>query len=147
MVIVKVADEAAVISTLGVHIVQAAQRAIDATGVFRIGLSGGSLVKYLGQLAADGHLKGADWPKWQVFFCDERYVPESDADSTYGQYAAKFVPLTGLKAEQFLRLDFGVENVKECAHAYEQEMYKRFGIQDVSVVCWAAPKNACGNML
>lgn len=132
MVIIKVADELAVITTLGSHIVQASQRAIESTGVFRIGLSGGSLVKYLAQLATDGHLNTVDWSKWQVFFCDERYVPESDADSTYGQYAEKFVPHTGLKAEQFLRLDFGVEDLTECAHAYEQEVYKRFGIQDVS---------------
>lgn len=131
--ILRVADEAAVIAALGEHIVRAAAAAVADTGCFRIGLSGGSLVKYLAKLAGDdgGALRSTDWSKWQVFFCDERYVPESDADSTYGQYLAAFVPHTGLKAEQFLRLDASLE-LNDCAHAYEQEIYRKFGIQDVS---------------
>lgn len=133
MTIVKVANEAAVIAELGERIASAASAAIAASGVFRIGLSGGSLVKYLAQLAADGDakLQQTEWSKWQVFFCDERYVPESDADSTYGQYKQAFVPHTGLTEEQFLRLNDSLD-LADCAHTYEQEIYRKFGIQDVS---------------
>lgn len=128
--IVRVADENAVIATLGQHIAAAAAEAIAERGVFCVGLSGGSLVNYLAKLAAD--LPATEWSKWQLFFCDERYVPESDGDSTFGQYSDAFIPKTGLRPEQFLRLDSSLE-LKDCAHTYEQEIYRRFGIQDVSL--------------
>lgn len=132
MTIVKVANEAAVIAELGERIASAATAAIASAGVFRIGLSGGSLVKYLAQLATDhAKLRQTEWSKWQVFFCDERYVPESDADSTYGQYKLAFVPHTGLTEEQFLRLNETLD-LADCAHTYEREIYRKFGIQDVS---------------
>lgn len=128
MHIVKVNNEAAVIAALAQHIQSAATAAIAENGVFRIGLSGGSLVKYLAQLA-DG--LDTDWAKWKLFFCDERFVPEDNEDSTYGQYKTLFVPKTQLQLDQFVVIDEKLE-LSDCAHAYEQAIYREFGIQDVS---------------
>lgn len=50
-------------------------------GRFFIGFSGGSLGNYLCQILPN--IK-TDWTKWKVYFCDERYVPENDVESTFG---------------------------------------------------------------
>lgn len=131
MHIVKVPSEAAVIATLSQHIETAASAAIAANGVFRIGLSGGSLIKYMAKLAADG--LATDWSKWKLFFCDERFVAETDEDSTYGQYKKLFVPKTQLDISQFVVIDDKLE-LSDCAHAYERAIYEEFGIQDVSII-------------
>lgn len=46
-----------------------------------LSLLGGSLGKYLCQCLPKIN---TEWTKWTVFFCDERYVPENDAESTFG---------------------------------------------------------------
>lgn len=130
MNIIKVSDETAVIAKLSELVEISANKAILDHGVFRIGLSGGSLIKYMAQVAKTIH---TDWSKWKLFFCDERYVIESDEDSTYGAYKQLFVPHTQLKENQFLIIDMSLE-LSDCAHAYEQEIYKQFDIQDVSAV-------------
>ena len=53
----------------------AARRAVERHGVFRIVLSGGSAPQRCYRLLAD---TTQDWPAWQVFFGDERCVPEHD---------------------------------------------------------------------
>lgn len=125
--IVKVNDEPQVIAKLWQLIEQSAEDAIKESGIFRIGLSGGSLIRYM----ATGALSSTtDWSKWKLFFCDERYVKFDDADSTFGQYRNEFIPKTKLKEDQFVTIDTTLE-LKDCAQAYEQEIYKNFGIQDV----------------
>lgn len=120
-------NEEAVISRLWSTIEKLAGEAIERDGVFRIGLSGGSLIKYL---AAGAEKCNTDWTKWQLFFCDERYVPEDDEDSTFGQYKKHFLTKTKLTEAQF-----AVANVqlalKECAVDYEQQIYTRFGFPEV----------------
>lgn len=125
--IVKVTDESQVIAKLWQLIEQAAKDAIKESGVFRIGLSGGSLVRYM---ATGAQSSKTDWSKWKLFFCDERFVKFDDADSTFGQYRNEFIPKTSLKEDQFVTIDTTLE-LKDCAQAYEQEIYKNFGIQDV----------------
>jgi len=34
---------------------------------------------------------GVEWSQWKVFFCDERLVPYSSDDSTYGLYKASIL--------------------------------------------------------
>lgn len=120
-------SEECVISRLWGTIEKLAAESIARDNVFRIGLSGGSLIKYL---AAGADTCTTDWTKWQLFFCDERYVPEEDEDSTFGQYRKLFLPKTGLKLSQFATIDTA-RDLKDCAHAYEQKIYRSFGIQDV----------------
>jgi 6-phosphogluconolactonase/glucosamine-6-phosphate isomerase/deaminase len=43
--------------------------------------TGGSLGKYLCTILPK--IK-TDWSKWLIFFCDERFVPENDSESTFG---------------------------------------------------------------
>lgn len=128
--IVKVKDESEVIEKLWELIEKCSFDAISESGVFRVGLSGGSLVRYM---AIGAKSSTTDWSKWKLFFCDERFVKFDNVDSTFGQYKSEFIPNTHLKDDQFVTIDTNL-NLKDCAQAYEQEIYKNFGIQDVCVM-------------
>lgn len=117
------ANEEAVISRLWNNIEKLAGEAIERDGVFRIGLSGGSLIKYL---AAGADKCNTEWAKWQLFFCDERYVPEDDDDSTFGQFKKNFLPKTKLAESQFAVANIQL-GLNECAEDYERQIYSKFG--------------------
>lgn len=127
MDVVVVRDEASVIERLWSFIQNAAEEAIAQHGVFRVGLSGGSLIKYLASGAANC---STDWSKWQLFFCDERFVDETNEDSTFGQYKKLFLPKTKLNESQFVTIDRSLA-LHDCARAYEQQIYEKFGVNKV----------------
>lgn len=61
-----------------------AQQAIEAHGIFRVALSGGSTPKLLYGLLASDTLRGeVAWEAVQFFFGDERWVPHTHRDSNY----------------------------------------------------------------
>lgn len=120
--------EELVIDRLWSYLEKSAADAIAANGAFRIGLSGGSLIKYL---AAGASKCTTDWSKWQLFFCDERFVEENNEDSTFGQFKKLFVPKTGLAITQFVTVDLSL-TLDGAAAAYEAEILNKFGLQDVS---------------
>lgn len=49
-----------------------------------------------------------DWSKWTLAFCDERLVPEDNADSTFGIYKKELIPKTALDESQFVVIKQGV---------------------------------------
>lgn len=120
-------SEELVVDRLWSYIETAAAEAIAATGAFRVGLSGGSLIKYL---ASQADKSQTDWSKWQLFFCDERFVAENDDDSTFGQYKKLFIPKTSLTESQFATVDLSL-SLEEAAKAYQKTILDRFGLQDV----------------
>lgn len=92
--------------------------AITARGHFSIGLSGGSMAKFVcGGLPAIT----TGWAKWKLFFCDERLVPFTDPDSTYNIYRAGLVGSTPLTEEQFVTINPDLE-VKAAADDYEKKV-------------------------
>uniref|UniRef100_A0A2S2QX90 6-phosphogluconolactonase n=1 Tax=Sipha flava TaxID=143950 RepID=A0A2S2QX90_9HEMI len=70
--------------------------------VFKIGLSGGSVVSLLSEYLAKVE---TDWPKWRFFFCDERLVEFSDPESTYAQYRDKFINNLPISEDQFIKIN------------------------------------------
>lgn len=127
MGVVVLENEASVIDRLWQNIELAAKEAIQRDGRFYIGLSGGSLIKYL---ASGADKCTTEWAKWQLFFCDERFVPESDEDSTYGQYKELFVSKTNLTLEQFVVIDTSL-SLTECAKDYERKVREGLAHQKV----------------
>lgn len=123
-------NEDLVIERLWSYIENAASEAISSHGVFRVGLSGGSLIKYL---ASKADKCRTDWSKWELYFCDERFVEETDDESTFGQYKKLFIPKTSLKESQFVTVDLSL-SLKDAAKAYEKEILTRFGLQNVSFI-------------
>lgn len=116
-----------VIERLWTLIESSANAAIQDRSVFRIGLSGGSLIKFLADGAENAK---TDWSKWQLFFCDERFVDEADDESTFGQYKKIFLPKTKLTESQFLTIDRSL-TLNDCAADYERKMLEKFNCEKV----------------
>eukprot|EP00271_Cylindrocystis_brebissonii_P001030 TRINITY_DN11276_c0_g1_i1.p1 TRINITY_DN11276_c0_g1~~TRINITY_DN11276_c0_g1_i1.p1 ORF type:complete len:332 (-),score=56.49 TRINITY_DN11276_c0_g1_i1:621-1616(-) len=77
-------DSKALASGLGQFLKAAADEAVAARNAFTLVLSGGSLVKILGAVAAEPEtFKEIDWQRWHVFWADERVVPLDHPDSNY----------------------------------------------------------------
>uniref|UniRef100_A0A9J7ZUT8 6-phosphogluconolactonase n=1 Tax=Cyprinus carpio carpio TaxID=630221 RepID=A0A9J7ZUT8_CYPCA len=71
-------------STLAQLVSSRAEKALNTGASFSLGLSGGSLVSILSkELPAVPNL---DCSRWLIGFCDERLVPFTDPESTYGLY-------------------------------------------------------------
>jgi len=120
-------DEAGVVAEL-CRIVEAeartalsADRGPDAT--FHLGLSGGSLAKFL---VAGLPKIATDWTRWRLFFCDERLVPEDSPDSTWGVYQAGLLQVTPLTRDQFLVVNTGLEP-EAAARDYQAQLVDRLG--------------------
>ncbi|XP_049937596.1 LOW QUALITY PROTEIN: 6-phosphogluconolactonase-like [Schistocerca serialis cubense] len=118
-----VPSEEEVIKTLCELIQDIARTAIQRDDVFKVGLSGGSLTKFL----TVGLPKiETDWAKWRLFFCDERVVPVESADSTYGVYKSSLIGTVPLTEEQFIKIDPHLNTAEEAAKDYIQKMAVHF---------------------
>ncbi|MES2276903.1 MAG: 6-phosphogluconolactonase [Bacteroidota bacterium] len=76
--------EAGVLTNLANFFIAKGNEAIAAHGRFSVSLSGGSSPKKLYELLASAEYKSQlDWTKTDLFFGDERNVPQTDKDSNY----------------------------------------------------------------
>lgn len=69
-------DAGAVAETVADRILRASRRAISAHGLFRIVLAGGKTPEHTYRILVD---RPADWPRWAIYFGDERCVSPVDA--------------------------------------------------------------------
>ncbi|CAH0403480.1 unnamed protein product [Chilo suppressalis] len=126
MTTIKVNDEQEIINKLSSYIQKISSDSIHSRGKFFIGLSGGSVVKYL----CEGLPKlDTEWSKWVLAFCDERVVAEDSDDSTFGTYKRQLIPRTGLKDEQFITIKQGV-SAEEAAKDYAEKLKEAFNGED-----------------
>ncbi|KPJ10244.1 6-phosphogluconolactonase [Papilio machaon] len=122
MTTIKVKNEQEIIKKLSSYVEKISNDAIVNRGRFYIGLSGGSVIKYL----CEGlpQVK-TDWSKWTLAFCDERVVPEDSDDSTFGCYERMLIPKTKLSRNQFIILKQGV-TAEEAAKDYTEQLKEAF---------------------
>ncbi|XP_012257012.2 6-phosphogluconolactonase [Athalia rosae] len=107
-----------VVKRLASLIEESANEAIARDDVFKVGLSGGSLVKFL----SDGLPSiSTDWSKWRFFFCDERVVAFDDVESTYGIYKSNLVGKLPITEDQFIKINPSL-SAEEAAKDYIQKM-------------------------
>jgi 6-phosphogluconolactonase len=66
-------------------VVRASREAVDATGRFVLGLSGGETPLPLFDRLAGDHADAVEWESVHVFWADERCVEPDDPDSNYGR--------------------------------------------------------------
>src|SRR5690606_2133350 len=71
-------------------IIAAQNAAIERHETFRIGVSGGSLPKYLSSPFLLEHPE-LQLSTWEVFYADERCVPNSDAESNHKAFVDNFL--------------------------------------------------------
>lgn len=95
--------------------------------VFKIGLSGGSVVSLLSEYLAKVE---TDWSKWRFFFCDERLVDFNDPESTYAQYRDKFISNLPISEDQFIKINPQL-SVEEAAKDYIQKISVYFAPYDL----------------
>ncbi|KAG8190088.1 hypothetical protein JTE90_006028 [Oedothorax gibbosus] len=122
-------NEAEVISKLAKLVESKAQETLHKNSCFRVGLSGGSLIKFL--------CKGLPtistaWPKWKFFFCDERLVPFDNPESTFGCYRKDLLSATPVTEDQFVTIDPNL-NVEEAAKDYSRKIEQEFRISSSSL--------------
>lgn len=111
---------------LRADVLATSKKAIEEHGAFRIGVSGGSLVKFLHSTVTcvfDSELE-----KWQIFFCDERYVPEDSEDSTFKAYRDSYPSLE----KRMIPIDYNLP-LEDCAKDYERKILKAFNAEKGSV--------------
>ncbi|XP_054737452.1 probable 6-phosphogluconolactonase [Anastrepha obliqua] len=118
-----------VVERLISEISNCAEQALTKNGVFRVGLSGGSMVSFLCEAIPRVN---SDVSKWKFFFCDERYVDETDPESTYGIYKATLVPQTNIHIQQFVPINLNLP-LDECAADYERKIREEFDLSDESI--------------
>ncbi|CAB3237784.1 unnamed protein product [Arctia plantaginis] len=126
MTTIKVNDEQELINKLASYIEKISNDSIYNRGKFYVGLSGGSVVKYLKESLPK---VDTEWSEWVLAFCDERVVPEDNEDSTFGTYKKELLPNIPLKESQFVTIKQGV-TAKEAADDYTAKLTKAFGGDD-----------------
>ncbi|KAI4461579.1 6-phosphogluconolactonase [Holotrichia oblita] len=95
---------------------------IEEKNIFKIGISGGSALKYFTNAVL---AMRKDFSKWKIFFCDERVVPEDSEDSTYGTVKRGLLMKNIFKDEQFIKIKPDL-NASEAAKEYIQQMEQYF---------------------
>ncbi|XP_053573908.1 6-phosphogluconolactonase [Bombina bombina] len=88
---------------------------------FSLGLSGGSLVQLLSRELPK--TSGLNTKGWKIGFCDERLVPFTDPESTYGEYQRHLIPLGLLSESQFVTINPSL-SVDEAADDYTNKLKK-----------------------
>lgn len=101
--------------------------------------------KYLTQILPN---IDTDWTKWTIFFCDERYVPDNDVESTFGYepagtskvfalssliiliilcrfYKSNLIPKVPLTAKQFVSINVN-DPLEKVTKDYEAAIREKF---------------------
>ncbi|GLV33948.1 6-phosphogluconolactonase [Carabus blaptoides fortunei] len=120
-------NESDLIIQLSELIEKVSNSSISENNAFNVGVSGGSLVKFL----TSGLPKiKTDFSKWKIFFCDERVVPVDNPDSTFGVYKQDLIGKVPLSEEQFVKIKDGV-SAEEAANDYNEKLAETFGSESL----------------
>ena len=122
------ADAHAIAQTAAAEFVEAARRAIQEKGSFRVALSGGSTPKTLYELLVNNPLLQSmvPWRKTQFFFGDERHVAPDHADSNFRMATEAMFSKLSLDPKHVHRIKGEIQNASEAADQYEAELRSSF---------------------
>ena len=124
------------VTALRAHVILCQEAGIQRHGVFKVGVSGGSLPKTLAQAllpAPSGDNDTVKWDKWEIFFADERAVPLDHEDSNYGLVKTEL--LDKIPADQPRPMVHTIDtaylnDTQELADLYEQALVRSFASRD-----------------
>jgi len=120
------ADPQALAEATARHVVEQAQAAIAARGVFSIALSGGSTPRELHlKLASPPLSDQVEWAHVHVFFGDERFVPPDDPQSNYRMARETLLSRVPIPPENVHRMR-GELPPEEAAADYERQLKEFF---------------------
>ena len=111
--------------------VSAANAAVEARGVARIAVSGGTTPKAMFALLADKsapYFARVPWDRLHLFFVDERCVPPTDDESNYKMTNEAMLSKVPLPAAQIHRMEGELEP-EVAASRYEAEIRTEFRLE------------------
>lgn len=104
------------------RIVKIANESISDHSFFTLGLSGGSVAKYVSLGLKDR--PDINWSKWIVLFCDERFVPFESEDNTSSVYKRDLFDHVSLLPENTLVINPSLPTVQDAAVDYTEKIRK-----------------------
>jgi 6-phosphogluconolactonase len=109
--------------------VELARAAIEARGVFRVALSGGSTPKKVYPLLLEPERRDAlDWSRVVFFWGDERTVPPDHPESNFGvAYQMLIAQLPDVRPDRIHRMPAEAPDLHAAALSYESELRLAFG--------------------
>lgn len=121
-------DKDAVAAATADRFVEAARGAIEARGIFRVALSGGSTPKQVYPLLLEPARRDAvDWSKVEFFWGDERSVPPDHPESNFGVAYGMFIShLPGVRADRIHRMPAEAPDIAAAALSHESELRLAF---------------------
>jgi len=120
--------EAVAIATAD-RFVEAAGRAIEERGIFRVALSGGSTPKAVYPLLLEPERRDrVDWSRVEFFWGDERSVPPDHPESNFGvAYRMLISHLPNVRADRIHRMPAEAPDIDAAALSHESELRLAFG--------------------
>jgi 6-phosphogluconolactonase len=110
------------------RIAHLAQAAIDAMGVFRVALSGGSTPRATHEALADEPFRSQiDWSKVEVFWSDERAVPPDHPESNYRMAVETLLAKVPIPDRSIYRMPADRPDLAAAAADYEATIRRVFG--------------------
>jgi len=123
-------DIAAIAGQAASVFANAAQRAVQERGVFRVAMAGGSTPKTLyALLVAEPFRSQLPFEKMRLFFGDDRHVPPDHPDSNYRMVSENFTAKTPIKPEQVFRMKTELQDTEKAALEYEQILRTQFALK------------------
>lgn len=117
------ADKEAVSQAAAAEVQRCAEMAIAVRGKFTIALSGGSTPKRLFEILAQPPYRDAiDWSHVELFWGDERSVPQDHADSNYRMANEALISKIPIPPSQVHRMEADREDRDQAASDYEQAL-------------------------
>jgi 6-phosphogluconolactonase len=108
---------------------EAVVKAVQARGIARVAISGGSTPKTVFELlATDPYLSVIPWPRLQLFWVDERCVPPTHEESNYRMTKAALLDKVPLPADNVHRME-GELDPEEAASRYEAAIRNAFRLE------------------
>jgi 6-phosphogluconolactonase len=101
-----------------------ANASIEARGVFRVSLSGGSTPKKLYQSLSQESL---DWNRIEWYWGDERNVPHEHADSNFRMVQEALLGPAKIPTSQVFAVPVEPEDPRQAAISYESTLRQKFG--------------------
>jgi 6-phosphogluconolactonase len=118
------------------YVLEQQHDALKRHGVFRVAVSGGSLPKTLAKALlgpSNGEGDTVEFPKWEIFYADERCVPLDHEDSNHKlvkeELLDKIPPDMG-QPKVYPIDDKDLENEQEVADQYEKTLVSIFAARD-----------------
>jgi 6-phosphogluconolactonase len=122
-------DPATVAEATADRFVAVARKAIEANGIFRVAMSGGSTPKLVYPLLLESPRRDAvDWSRVEFFWGDERAVPPDHPDSNFGiAYQMLISHLPDVRPDRIHRMPAEAPDIDAAALSYESEIRLAFG--------------------